>query len=148
MGLSVSNVREIRVKNELGAERTRSRRIAPDDLFSFRCFSTKSGVSRAVFSTSAVEPRQRGGHGRGQQNGGRGDGQRRTAGRAGQRLRGRFHAAVKPAVVQLGDGAVLRPSALQIAIPGLVPSHRVGLDVPANTRFDRYLFFLFRPDFS
>lgn len=55
---------------------------------------------------------------RDQQDGGcgGGDGQRRGTRRPGKRLRGRFHATVKPAVLELGDGTVLRPSALQIAI--------------------------------
>lgn len=41
---------------------------------------------------------------------------------------------MKPAVLQLGDGTVLGPSALQTAILGLQLPYRVGLDVPANTR--------------
>lgn len=58
----------------------------------------------------------------------------RRAGRAGQRLCGRLHATVEVAVVQLRDGAVLRPPALQVTVLRLVLSHRVGLYVPANTR--------------
>jgi len=53
--------------------------------------------------------------------------------RPGKRLGGRLHATVKPTVVELGDGAILRSPALQIAILGFELPHRVGLDVPANT---------------
>lgn len=56
---------------------------------------------------------------------------RRTV-RTRQRFGGRFHAAMKPTVVELGDGAILRSSALQAAILRLVLSHWVGLDVPVN----------------
>jgi len=37
---------------------------------------------------------------------------------------------MKPAVVELGDGAILGPSAFQTAIFWLVLLHRVGLDIP------------------
>lgn len=52
------------------------------------------------------------------------------SGRPGQCLGGRLHAAVKPTVVQLGDGAILGPSALQATIFRLVLLHRIRLDVP------------------
>jgi len=62
--------------------------------------------------------------------------------RPGKRLGGRFHATVKPTVIELGDGAILRSSALQIAILRFELPHRVSLDVPANTpNFGRMNFF-------
>lgn len=71
---------------------------------------------------------------RGQQNEGRGE-QRvttRQSLRSGQRLRGRLHALAEPTVVELGDRAVLRSSAFQVAILGFVLPHRVGHDVSAK----------------
>lgn len=79
----------------------------------------------------------------GQQNDRRyGDGQRlagRRTDRTGQRLGGRLHAAVKPTVVELGDGAILSTSTLQTAVFRLVLFHRVGLDVPEKKLIRVYI---------
>lgn len=74
--------------------------------------------------------------GRGQQDGGGGDEQRvawRT-GRPGECFGGRLHASVKHTVVELGNGTVLRPPALQTAVFRLVLPHRVGFYVSVTEK--------------